>query len=114
MKNIILMALCGLVFAVPYSAAQQQPRSGLSGNEAARPGPITKPIIIEIAPETYFINEFGMNAMYLVVGETRALVIDAGTGFCDLKGIVEGLTDLPYDVALTHGHPDFPRVEVDY
>jgi glyoxylase-like metal-dependent hydrolase (beta-lactamase superfamily II) len=23
-----------------------------------------------------------------------------------LKGVVEGLTDLPYDVALTHGHPD--------
>ena len=71
-----------------------------------RPGPITKPVIIEIAPKTYFINEFGMNAMYLVVGEKRALAIDAGTGFCDFKGIIEGLTKLPYDVAITHGHPD--------
>jgi len=71
-----------------------------------RPGPITKPVIMEIAPKTYFINEFGMNAMYLVVGEKRALVIDAGTGFCDFKGIIESLTKLPYDVAITHGHPD--------
>ncbi len=75
-------------------------------NTEERPGPITRPIIVEIAPDTYFINEFGMNAMYLLVGEERALLLDTGTGFCDLKGIVEDLTDLPYDVALTHGHPD--------
>lgn len=74
--------------------------------ETQRPGPITKPVIIEIAPKTYFINEFGMNAMYLIVGEKRALAIDAGSGFCDFKGIIESLTKLPYDVAITHGHPD--------
>lgn len=99
------IALLAVVCAI--SSLNGQPSEVLqSGRQDAQKGPITKPIIIEIAPRTYFINEFGMNAMYLVVGEQRALAIDAGSGFCDFKGIIEGLTDLPYDVALTHGHPD--------
>jgi hydroxyacylglutathione hydrolase len=69
-------------------------------------GPITRPMLIEIAPATYFINEFGMDAQYLVVGQKRALVIDTGSGFYDLKGLVENMTKLPYDVVVTHGHPD--------
>jgi glyoxylase-like metal-dependent hydrolase (beta-lactamase superfamily II) len=69
-------------------------------------GPITRPMIIEIANNTYFLNEFGMDAQYLLVGATRALLIDTGSGFYDLKGTVEKLTKLPYDVAVTHGHPD--------
>ncbi len=84
-----------------FSFAQQENK-----DVTVREGAITKPMIVEISKNTYFINEFGMNAMYLLVGEKSALVIDAGTGFCDFKGIVESLTDLPYQVALTHGHPD--------
>jgi len=94
-----------LVFASSFVFAQNEADNSLTQGEQ-RPGPITRPMIVEIAPNTYFINEFGMNAMYLLVGQTRALLIDTGTGFCDLKGIVEKITDLPYDVALTHGHPD--------
>lgn len=79
---------------------------GQPQSDQERPGPITRPMIAEIAKNTYFINEFGMNSMYVLLGEKSALVIDAGTGFCDFKGIVESLTDLPYKVVLTHGHPD--------
>ena len=68
--------------------------------------PIRKPIVTEIAAKTYLINEFGLNVMYLLVGQRRALVIDTGSGYCDLKALVESLTDKPYDVALTHGHVD--------
>ena len=82
-----------------FSYAQPQ-------NDQEKPGPITRPMIVEIAKNTYFINEFGMNSMYVLVGEESALVIDAGTGFCDFKEIIETLTDLPYKVVLTHGHPD--------
>lgn len=67
---------------------------------------IKKPIVSEIAAKTYVINEFGLNAMFLIVGSERALVLDTGSGFCDFKEIVEGLTDKPYIVALTHGHVD--------
>jgi len=69
-------------------------------------GPITRPMVVEIAPDTYFLNEFGMDSQYVLVGKTRALAIDTGTGFYDYKGTIQKLTQLPYDVAVTHGHPD--------
>lgn len=65
-----------------------------------------KPFVIEIAKNTYAINEFGMDAMYLVIGRDRALLIDTGTGTFDLRALAEQLTDKPYDVLLTHGHVD--------
>jgi hydroxyacylglutathione hydrolase len=102
----VFAAMIVILFTCSLSQAQQPSNAGSSAREVMTPGPITKPVIIEIAPNTYFINEFGMNAMYLIVGQQRALAIDAGTGFCDFKGIIESLTRLPYDVALTHGHPD--------
>lgn len=67
---------------------------------------IKKPIVSEIAAKTYVINEFGLNAMFLIEGRDRALVVDTGSGFCDFRGIVEGLTKKPYSVVLTHGHVD--------
>ena len=70
------------------------------------PMPITKPIVSEIAAKTYVINEFGLNAMFLIEGSDRALVLDTGSGFCDFKEILRDLTKKPYLVALTHGHVD--------
>lgn len=43
---------------------------------------------------------------YLIVGEDRAVLLDAGWGYDDLKGVVESLTDLPITLVLSHGHPD--------
>lgn len=43
---------------------------------------------------------------YLIEGNDRAMLIDTGWGFGDLKSYVDGLTDLPYEVILTHGHAD--------
>lgn len=67
---------------------------------------IKTPYITEIAKNTYAINEFGLAAMYLLVGAERALLIDTGCGVCDLKTVIAKLTDKPYDVVLTHGHLD--------
>lgn len=64
------------------------------------------PFITEIAKNTYAINEFGLTAMYLLVGDESALLIDTGCGVCDLKGLVTSLTDKSYQVVLTHGHLD--------
>jgi len=91
-----------------YPSQAQRNSASQSGDKdnVISPGPITRPMIVEIAPNTYFINEYGMNSMYLIVGQTRALAVDCGSRFCDFKGIIESLTDLPYDVAITHGHPD--------
>ncbi len=81
-------------------------KSGEVQSDAISSGPITEPVITEIGLNTYCINEFGMNSMYVLVGDTKALVIDTGSGFCDFKSIIGKITDLPYIVALTHAHPD--------
>jgi len=43
---------------------------------------------------------------YLVVGEERAALIDAGLGMADLRALVSELTELPITVLQTHAHPD--------
>lgn len=79
--------------------------------------PIKTPIITEIAYQTWCINEFGMDAMFLLEGTEKALLIDCGTGLFDLPALVRSLTGKPLVVALTHGHVDhaggafqFPQV----
>lgn len=44
--------------------------------------------------------------MYLAEGTERAVLLDTGFGFGDLKGYVDSLTDKPYVVILSHGHMD--------
>ena len=62
--------------------------------------------VSEIAKDTFAINEYGLAAMYLIVGSEKALLLDTGCGVCDLKGLVTDLTDKPVMCALTHGHLD--------
>ena len=63
--------------------------------------PVTK-----LAENVYLLNEFDGTNCYLVVGSEKALLIDCGTGFCDIRGAAEKLTDLPIILAATHGHGD--------
>lgn len=43
---------------------------------------------------------------YLIIGETKACLLDTCNGFGDIKEFVETLTDRPIFVILTHGHHD--------
>ena len=61
---------------------------------------------VEIAPNTYEIDEFDCCSLFLIVGTERALVIDTGVGVGDFRGFVESITTKPYDVVMTHGHTD--------
>lgn len=67
---------------------------------------ISKPLVLEIAHRTYAINEFGMAAAFMLIGEERGLLIDTGCGMYNLRLIADELCSLPYDVAITHGHGD--------
>lgn len=60
----------------------------------------------QIADNVYWINEFEGTNCYLIVGEKEALLIDSGTGFCDLRGCCKKITDKPITLVLTHGHVD--------
>ena len=42
----------------------------------------------------------------LLAGSERAVLVDTAYGIGDLKTFVQGLTDLPLEVVLTHGHHD--------
>lgn len=44
--------------------------------------------------------------MYLIVGQNRSLLIDAGESKSDLAGYLRKLTDKPVDLLITHGHGD--------
>ena len=51
------------------------------------------------------IDAFNTEQMYLIEGRERAALIDTGSGFGDLKGCVEELTQKPLIVLLTHIMP---------
>ena len=67
---------------------------------------ITAPIVTMIARRSWCINEYGMDAMFLLEGAHKALLIDTGTGTFDVAALVRQLTDKPLMVACTHGHVD--------
>ncbi|NMP37642.1 MAG: MBL fold metallo-hydrolase [Clostridiales bacterium] len=61
--------------------------------------------IKQIAPGIHLINE-SFSTMFVVQGDTRALIIDCGTGTGDFKSVIESITSLPYDLVATHAHVD--------
>lgn len=67
---------------------------------------ISNPIVTMIAKDTWCINEYGMDAMFVLAGDSKALLIDMGTGTFDVKKLAESLTDKPLMVVVTHGHVD--------
>ena len=51
-------------------------------------------------------NDFGKVDAYLIVGEKRAALIDCLQDTLNLYDTVRTITDLPFDVYITHGHFD--------
>lgn len=54
----------------------------------------------------YLMDDAGQATGYLVIGSTKALVIDTMNGWENVKAVVRSLTDLPVMVVNTHGHCD--------
>jgi glyoxylase-like metal-dependent hydrolase (beta-lactamase superfamily II) len=121
--TLIVVAGVGLVFA-PFVFAELFPvlsRLGLPAKppaliKSAPPaGPAAGTLIDgywrvqKIAPDTFAIGEPEGdldNYEYLLVGETRALLIDAGATMRDIYPALAQLTSLPVTVIPTHLHFD--------
>lgn len=52
------------------------------------------------------IGDAANDRVYLIEGADRAILVDTSSGDGDYRKIVEKLTELPYDVVLTHEHID--------
>ena len=53
-------------------------------------------------------------SLYLVEGETKEILIDAGTKIKDLDKLVASITDKPVTLVATHVHPDHTGSAIDY
>lgn len=67
------------------------------------------------------IRSLSGELMYLIEGEKEALLMDTCVGYGSLRAFVEGLTDKPLTVVLSHGHidhamgaPEFDQVYMNH
>lgn len=65
-----------------------------------------KHTVKEIADKTWCIDEFRLVNTFLIEGDSKAALIDTGSGVGNLKEVVDSLTQKPLIILLTHGHPD--------
>ena len=60
----------------------------------------------KISDDLYIITETESIHCYLLIGEEKALLIDAGWGYEDINPLIRSITDKPLILAITHGDPD--------
>ena len=73
--------------------------------------------VLEIDERTFAIAEtryWQANFNYLIVGDARALLFDAGPGIRDIRGVVQSLTDLPVVFTPSHFHYDHVANGVEF
>ena len=103
----LLGAACSTGPATKTNEAKEARALGTSTSSPDGAHPIESPIITEIAWRTYHISEYGMDSLFWIEGEDRAMLIDTGTGTFDVPAfIAANFGAKPYDVVLTHGHVD--------
>jgi hydroxyacylglutathione hydrolase len=111
MKMFLLSALAAALFQVASFA--QMGGAQVEGKEAAKNGDV---VFHQIDEHTWVGTGHMMSneSLYLVEGNTRAVLIDAGTKIADLDKIVASITKKPVMLVATHAHPDHTGSSIDY
>lgn len=110
MKKILVFASAALA---AVTASAQGPRLSYP-EKTVYEGPDLE--IHQIDEHTWHGNGHMManEAIYIIEGEERALVIDAGVDIKDYDKIVAGITSKPVTLIATHVHPDHTGASINY
>lgn len=60
----------------------------------------------QVARDVWAIDEFGIDIMYLIIGNEKALLLDTGIGIGDIRAVVREMTEKPLYVVNSHHHYD--------
>ncbi len=103
----ISLAACSTSQKAEEAAAEEEVAETSEAATAEAVQPLDGPIISGIAYRTYAISEYGMDSLFWIEGDDKAILLDTGTGVFDIPGfIAANFGEKPYDVVLTHGHVD--------
>ncbi|WP_297094695.1 MBL fold metallo-hydrolase [uncultured Draconibacterium sp.] len=109
MKKIVLLLNAILIATIGLYA---QPQFKIDGEEVYTGDDV---VFHQIDDHTWVGTGKAMSneSLYLVEGNEKALLIDAGTNIKGLDKIVESITSKPYTVVATHVHPDHTGPSID-
>jgi len=101
-KSILLIFALTLCQLTPFA---QMPRASFEGEEVFKNDDV---VFHKIDDHTWVgSGHLASNeSIYLIEGNKKAVLLDAGTKITDLDKIVASITDKPVTLMLTHVHPD--------
>jgi hydroxyacylglutathione hydrolase len=103
MKTLLSSVI--IVFALHIASFAQAPATQIEGKEVFK----NDDVVFHQIDEHTWVGSGHMMAsesLYLVEGNTKAVLIDAGTNITNLDKIVASLTKKPVMLVVTHAHPD--------
>lgn len=112
---VVAITLCVAALAQPQG--QRAPQGGFGGRYTEKEvysGPDV--VIRQIDEHTWLGNGHLMSneSIYIIEGNDRAMLIDAGTKIEDLDKIVAQITSKPVTLYATHVHPDHTGESIKY
>lgn len=111
MKTLLLSVI--IAACLQFTALAQMQGTQIQGKEVARNDDVVFHQIDEhtwVGTGKMMFNE----SLYLLEGNTRAVLIDAGTKIVDLDKVVASITDKPVMLVATHAHPDHTGSATNY
>lgn len=110
MRRLLLSAIA--VAVLQTASFAQGGAAQIPGKEVARNDDV---VFRQIDEHTWVGSGHLMSneSLYLVEGNTRAVLIDAGTRIADLDKIVASITKKPIMLVATHAHPDHTGSAID-